>query len=111
MKQLVLVFILITLIVSSCKVQQTERFIVASAQGDCVGVVPQKCLMIKSEGKSDWNYFYSAIEGFIYEPGYEYELDVKKEEIKDTPADRSAFRYVLVKQVSKVEKESENLPQ
>ena len=58
----------------------------------------------------NWNLFYSQIEGFSYEPGYEYVLQVRKEKIDNPPADGSSIRYRLVKVVSKTQKESEGLP-
>ncbi len=41
---------------------------------DCVGVGPQKCMMVKTEPDGEYQYFYDQIEGLEYEEGYEYEL-------------------------------------
>lgn len=88
----------------------TEKIVIASRQGDCVGVMPQKCLLIKEKGSEDWTFFYDNIEGFNYEPGYEYVIEIKRDTIEAVAADRSSIKYVFVKEVSKTQKDSEGLP-
>lgn len=54
------------------------------------------------ENPSDkWGYMYSDIEGFDYEPGFEYVLKVRTEKIANPPADSSSIRYALLEQISK----------
>jgi len=106
-------FVLLSIffLISSCTGgKNTEEIIIASQEGDCMGVAPQKCLLIKTEGKDNWEFLYTGIDGFNYEPGYEYKLEVKKEMIDNPAADQSSIRYILVKEVSKVKKDSDNLP-
>jgi len=108
-----IVFTLLTVValLGSCKNSQTiEKIIVASEQGDCTGVAPMKCLLIKENGEKDWQFLYSGIEGFEYEPGYEYEIEVVKEKIENPAADQSSIKYILTKVLSKTAKTSENLP-
>ncbi|WP_415327687.1 DUF4377 domain-containing protein [Chryseobacterium sp. MMS23-Vi53] len=81
-----------------------KTFIVGSQTADCTGVAPMKCLQIKENASGNWTNFYSNIEGFTYEPGYEYVLKVKTEKIANPPADGSSIKYTLVKQVSKTKK-------
>lgn len=101
----------LSLLVFSCKTaKDTERIVIASEKGDCVGVAPMKCLYMKAEGENDWEFFYDSIEGFNYEPGYEYVIEVKKEAISAPAADQSSLKYTLVKEISKTKKTSENLP-
>lgn len=95
----------------SCKSnQKIETLIVASERGDCVGVAPMKCLMVKRIGQDDWEYLYEDIENFEYEPGNEYVIEVIKQTIDNPAADQSSVRYILEKEVSKTAKTSENLP-
>lgn len=75
---------------------------VADHQQDCTGVGPQKCLLVKINGEANWTYFYTGIEGFTYESGYEYTLSVKREKIKNPPQDGSSIRYTLVKIIEKI---------
>ena len=112
MYKLVLSLFAMTLFLGSCTApQNTEKLTIASEQGDCVGVAPMKCLLVKAEGQQDWEFFYNNIEGFNYEPGYEYVIEVKKETIERPAADQSSIKYTLVKEVSKTQKTSDNLPQ
>lgn len=108
-----LIFSLFTaiLLLGSCGDDaNVQELTVASRQGDCVGVAPMKCLLIKHSAEGSWEFFYDNIEGFNYEPGYEYVIKVKTEEIENPAADQSSLKYILVKEVSKVRKTSEDLP-
>ncbi len=80
------------------------RYVIASTCVDCMGVAPQKCMMVKKGDATNWELFYSKIEGFDYEPGYEYVLDVKEEVQEKPAADSSSIKYYLVKQISKTAK-------
>ncbi|MCJ7932343.1 MAG: DUF4377 domain-containing protein [Chryseobacterium sp.] len=82
-----------------------KTFIVGAQTEDCTGVAPMKCLQVKEKNSESWTHLYSNIEGFTYEPGYEYVLKVKTEKIANPPADGSSIKYTLVKQVSKTKKE------
>lgn len=64
-------------------------------------------MLIKKGDAQNWSMFYSKINGFDYEPGYEYVLDVKEERIENPPADGSSVSYTLVKQISKIAKTAE----
>lgn len=91
----------------------TERvtLIVASEMTDCVGVAPQKCLLVKENpSQQDWHYFYSNIDGFNYEPGFEYTLLIDKVPRKNVAQDQSSIDYRLVKAQSKKAITSKNLP-
>lgn len=110
-KSIMLLLSSIALLFGACNSGVTEKMTVASEQGDCVGVMPMKCLLVKKAGQTDWEFFYSTIEGFNYEPGYEYVLEVKVEKIESPAADQSALKYTLIKEISKEQKTSENLPQ
>merc|ERR1711976_530344 len=60
---------------------------------DCVGVVPMKCMLVKSNLADEWTYFYDVIQGFDYDPGFVYQLQVSVEEIPNPPAYGSSLRY------------------
>ena len=81
---------------------RNERtLIVAPEQVDCVGFRPRKCLQVKENATDEWTYFYSYIDGFNYEPGYEYVLRVETKKRKNPPADAPSVKYTLLEQVSK----------
>ena len=75
------------------------------------GVVPQTCLLVKEGDADGWSLFYSSIEGFNYEPGYEYSVQIEKTAVENPPADGSSIRYKLIKVISKEKKQSVNLPE
>lgn len=87
---------------SSYKSEKT--LIIASETKDCTAVAPMKCLQVKEKESESWSHFYSNIEGFTYESGFEYVLKVKTEKIENPPIDSSSVRYILVKEVSKTKK-------
>ena len=80
---------------------QTYTYTIAPEKGDCYGMRPMKCMQVKKEKATEWSNFYSAIEGFDYEPGYTYVIRVKEKKIKNPPADGSSIRYILKKVISK----------
>lgn len=82
---------------------------------DCVGIGPQKCMMVKEYAESDWTYFYDKIKGFDFESGYNYKLQVTVTEVENPPADASSLNYELVSVISKAqtpanEKTSQHIP-
>ena len=68
---------------------------------DCVGVAPQECLLVRDSPDDEYEFFYSQINGFDYEPGYEYELLVQKTPVENPPADASSIKWTLIEVVSK----------
>ncbi len=80
--------------------QQTDPTVsilyVNSELVDCVGVGPQKCMLVKENFDSNWENFYDQIEGFEHQTGYVYKLKVMKTKIENPPADASSLKYTLV---------------
>ena len=90
--------------------KDTVKFTIASKTANCTGEGQQKCMLVKKGNATDWEYFYSPIEGFNYEEGYEYVLEVKESSVDNPPPGRSSIQYTLIKEVSKIKKTSENIP-
>lgn len=90
--------------VEAKELENIETFTIASHREDCTGVVKMKCLLVKKGDGTEWEFFYSPIEGFNYEEGFEYKLEVRTEEIENPPADSSSVRYILVNEISKEKK-------
>ncbi|MDC1205614.1 DUF4377 domain-containing protein [Candidatus Pacebacteria bacterium] len=69
-----------------------EVFVIGPYLSDCVGIVPQKCLMVNG------SFFYDSIKGFNHTEGYAYVLTVQKEKafIGEVSADASEFAYTLL---------------
>jgi heat shock protein HslJ len=82
---------------------EVEVFTVASEKVECVGVGPMECLVVNGE------YFYDEIQGFEYEPGYQYTLQVERTERENVPADASAYEYSLIEVMAKEPVEESSL--
>lgn len=113
MKKLGLLLIATIAMLASCsapKDKDTVQMTVASEKRTAMGVGPMEVLQVKEGDATEWSFFYSNIEGFNFEEGYEYVLEVKKEKKEQPiPADASSIKYILVKEVSKTKKTSENM--
>ena len=62
----------------------------------CEGFITMKCLLVQQDekiGTEEWDYVYETIEGFDYEEGYRYDLDVKINTVENPPAYASSLRY------------------
>ncbi|WP_353161352.1 DUF4377 domain-containing protein [Myroides odoratus] len=81
--------------------QNIVTMYVGPKQVDCTGVGPMKCLQVRETEDGEWTLFYSSIQGFEYEEGYNYTLEVRKEDVPNPPADAPSIRYILVKEISK----------
>ncbi|MDR7129674.1 heat shock protein HslJ [Algoriphagus sp. 4150] len=84
---------------------KTETWWINSAKIDCVGVGPMSCLQIQRGSEIDpegWEFFYSDIQGFDYEPGNIYQIKLKiTDKEAPIPADASSQNYELVEILSK----------
>ncbi len=100
-------FLVLILSVLSCEKEgaDIETWWINSAKKDCVGVGPMSCLQIQKGdaiAPTQWRFFYDQIEGFDYEPGFIYQVQVKIiKKSEPIPADASSLKYELVKIVSK----------
>lgn len=90
----IIISLLMLIAVKSC--DDTKHIYIADHLVNCEGVAPQKCMLIKEKIVDDWTTFYDQIEGFDYEEGYEYLLNVKIKKIKNPPADGSSLKYTLI---------------
>ncbi|WP_300669586.1 DUF4377 domain-containing protein [Soonwooa sp.] len=96
---------------AQCSVQTSENtsiktLFVSAEQKDCsAGAGQQKCMLVREKPTDQWTYFYSNIDGFNYQPGYDYVLTVSTSKIENPPADSSSIKYTLIKQLSKTKRE------
>jgi hypothetical protein len=67
---------------------------------ECTGVGPMECMQVSYTDGGETELFYSTIEGFEYEEGTSYVIDVKVTEVATPPADGSSLAYSLVGVVS-----------
>ncbi len=85
-------------------------FLVGPELVDCVGVAPQQCMLVKRPEDADFGLFYDPIEGFTFEPGFEYELLVQVDKVDNPPADGSSLKYTLVQELSRTPVETSAEP-
>jgi len=74
---------------------------VAAERRRCVGEAVQQCLVVRWQGDSTWSNFYGAIDGFTHEDGVRYRLEVERTAVSRPPADASAYRYRLVRIITR----------
>ena len=60
------------------------------------------CLQVRERPDAPWHLFYDVIEGFTYEPGYQYALRVAVRVVPNPPADGSSVAYRLLAILTKV---------
>lgn len=85
----------------------TEKTLIVGPElVDCTGVAPMKCMQVKENPEDDWQLFYDPIEGFTYEPGFDYVLRVSVAPVPNAPADASSLAYKLIEIVSQTPAEA-----
>ena len=107
-------YISVFLLVFNCnpsEISEEEEYIpqgkvlrVNSYTETCQGLIEMQCLLVQEGdqiGTDRWEIFYTTIDGFDYEEGFLYDLDVKITEIENPPADASSLRYELIKLIEK----------
>ena len=96
---------LATLILAACqslKAEAGEILYIDNKLVDCSGVMPQKCMLSRTDKNAEWHNFYDQIDGFEYVAGYRYKLRVKITELENVPADASSRHYQLIEVLEKL---------
>ncbi|KVH59782.1 DUF4377 domain-containing protein [Burkholderia cepacia] len=74
---------------------------VAPQSARCTGVAPMECLQVRNSPNEPWSLWYAGIEGFAYQPGYLYTLEIDEYRVAQPPADGSSIRWVLKRVVER----------
>ena len=69
---------------------------VAPERQPCQGEMQDLCLQVRRPGEEEWRNFFDPIEGFDYEPGSSYTIEVRRRRVSTPPADGSSFEYELL---------------
>lgn len=78
-------------------VERVETLEVASTTVRCwVESMERDCLQVRDRADQPWRYFYQTIDGFVYEPGFEYTIQVAVRTIVNPPQDASTAAYRLI---------------
>jgi len=98
---MILLFSAVTMVACGSDSGIEKTILVAPQMVDCVGVGPQKCLLLKEHPEDDWELWYEPIEGFDFEQGFLYELLVEEKSNDNPPADASGITLALSEVISK----------
>lgn len=105
-----ILLLLLPLVFAACDKEEgykIREWTIASRLGIAhAGATLQPVLLCKTDDDASWRALYGGIEGFEFEPGYEYRLRVKTEQVANPPADGSSVRYTLLAEVSKTSADS-----
>ena len=74
----------------------TTRLWIGPERVECEGVAPMMCLQVAESKDGNYQLFYDTIEGFDYQEGTSYVIDVSITEVENPPADASSLQYTLV---------------
>ena len=88
-------------ILNGCEGEEVLVYHVAPYKQTCMRMVPGECLLVKEQPEDAWRPLYESIEGFAYEPGYAYVVQVERREIANPPADGYPYAYRLLRVVEK----------
>ena len=67
----------------------------------CQGFIEQDCFMEFNHESGQWEFFYEAIQGFDFEPGFIYTLRVRLEDRGTEIQDVGRYAYHLVEIIDK----------
>lgn len=73
---------------------------VAAEKRQCMAVGPTHCLQIRFHPDEQWQLFYGEIQGFAYQPGRLYQLEVSEIMLPDPPADAPDRQWILQRIIS-----------
>ena len=96
------IFIILALLVA-CGEEHTEVLTIGPYTKRCQGFIEQDCFMEYNEEAGRWHFFYEAIQGFEFEPGYIYTLEVRLEDRGTEIQDVGRYSYHLIRILDRVE--------
>ena len=97
-----LIFIILALLVA-CGEDHTEVLTIGPYTERCQGFIEQDCYMEFNEEAGRWHFFYEGIEGFKFEPGFIYTLEVRLEDRGTEIQDVGRYSYHLIRILDRVE--------
>lgn len=94
-----------TLLLAACSGSpedgKTVKVQVAPQQVACAGITQQRCLEVRFADDAPWQLFYGNIKGFDFQPGFQYLLEVRQQDVKQDDPTRSRLAWELVKEWQK----------
>jgi len=77
------------------------RWFVDANRVPCEGEGVRECLRVRASKTEEWSLFYRTIEGFSFEPGFVYELELEAVPAPNAPADAPTTHLRLIKVLTK----------
>jgi len=88
--------LLVTLLGGEACAGSTRRVLLVEHHAAvCVGVGLQLCLLVRQPTESHFSYHHGGIEGFDYQWGFRYQIEVEEHQVSELAADASSIRTVL----------------
>lgn len=91
--------LLASLVLNACgggDASREETIYVSSNMTECTSLVAHLCMLTRNSPSAPWTLFYGGINGFQYEWGSTYKLNVKITTEANPPADSPSESYSLV---------------
>ena len=109
MKSILPVAVVLLLLGAGCEDQRTPRdenveiLTIGPYIETCQGFIEQACFLEYNEENQQWELFYEEIQGFNFESGFVYTLEVRLEDRGTDIQDVGRYAYHLVEILSKRE--------
>ncbi len=97
--QHIIISLLLALLVNFTQAKGTKTLYVADRKVPCAGTY--ECMQIREKAKNAWRNYPDTIQGFEYEEGYEYKIQVQPLQTGNSMAGMYDEKYKLVKVISK----------
>jgi heat shock protein HslJ len=68
---------------------------------DCMGLIRQRCLQYRDSPSGPWKAHHGPIEGFVFEPDTEVDMEIKMVEEPKPVADGAWLRVVMVQELAR----------
>jgi len=86
---------------SGMNTSTTKTLIINESKGQCEGNPDAKCLLIKEQGKKEFEIFYQPIAGFTFEEGYRQTILVNERYVANPMVKQTEPIYTFVKVIKK----------
>ena len=97
-----LLLMLPLLFLFACGGEETEIIMIGPYTQRCHGAHGERdCLMVREADSSRWEFFFDGVEGFDFEPGFIYTLEVRLEDRGPYIQDVGRYAYHLVEIIEK----------
>ena len=93
--------IIALLFLSACGEEHIEIITIGPYTKRCQGFVEQDCYLEYNEDSERWEFFYESIQGFDFELGFVYTLEVRLEDRGTEIQDVGRYAYHLITVVEK----------